>query len=111
MAEFIPRDIKRIKFDLFNVKVGESIFSKNEKENVVTLCVKTDDAHWRIFIYDQENRHLHSFNSDDPDYHLFRNNEIFDAEKTKWVKEYFEKVDAAVSLITGFESSLRYNFI
>lgn len=111
MAEFIPRDIRMIKYDLSTVKIGESIFCKNADETNVVLCVRNDETYWRIYDYDITNKQLVSFDSDDPNYRILTHNEIFDVEKTKWVKEYFEKVDQSLSLVRNFESSLRFNFI
>lgn len=98
-----------VSYDLSQVKIGESIFSKDADNNVFTLCVKLSDLQWRVYKY--ENRRGFSSNIDSkPDYYIYHDNEIFDEEKTSWVSKYWNGILSSLNSLDNFESSMKYNF-
>lgn len=100
--------MRRVKYDLSDVKVGESIFSTNKE--MATLCIRTSDENWEVYEYDTACQKIQQHTINDPNYNISFYNEIFDVEKTKWVKEYFDKVVLCTQILSNFNYKIKHKF-
>lgn len=108
MAFFSKDENRRVRYDLTDILVGESIFNK-EDEDKYTYCVKLSDDEWKIFRYDEGE--IHYFKIGEPSFYICPNNIVFDIEKTKWVREYFEKTYCNIESIKSFKININKSFM
>lgn len=101
-------DMRRVKYDLSEVKVGESIFSTDKEMGV--LCIRTSDTAWEVYEYDTVCQRMQTYTVNDPNNSISVYNEIFNVEKTKWVHEYFDKVVYCTQVLAGFNDKVKNKF-
>lgn len=104
--DFFENNIRRIKYDLSDITVGESIFSKSNNEDFF-LCIKLNDNKWEVYEY--TNGYIRSSNATNIIFYILPNHRIFDKEKTEWVKKYWEKAIVAKKTLSTFEDRLKRN--